>query len=161
MNEMAHELESCNGFGEVFEVVKKAVNKSLGIRRAGLTLVLDDIPNQIGAYHPSGSNFIVLNRTLYDAVSSSVSTRDLNAYLFTILTHEYLHSLGVTQEVTVRHLVQEVSEDCLGTEHPAVDMADKGIWDIYPDLKKIRGDDSSSGPEIVKDFDSSSMPYIA
>ena len=162
MAEMVHELESCNGFGDVFEVVKRAVQKSLGMRRAGLTLVLGDIPTHIGAYHVMGSNTIVLNRTLYEAVSSLASGRtELNAYLFAILTHEYLHSLGITEEMMVRQLVQKVGEECLGPEHPAVVMASRGIWNVYPGLQGLRGAESPPDYEVVKDFDTSSMPYIA
>ncbi len=60
----SHRLASAEGFDEVFELVKKAVDQVLGIHRAGLSLVLGDIPNQVGAYHEMGSNAIVMNRNL-------------------------------------------------------------------------------------------------
>jgi len=47
MRKMAEELAK-DGFDHVFELVKKAVQIALGIRRAGLTLILQEIPNHIG-----------------------------------------------------------------------------------------------------------------
>ena len=47
-NENKRKLASAGGFDDVFELVKKAVDQSLGIHRAGLSLVLGDIPNNVG-----------------------------------------------------------------------------------------------------------------
>src|SRR6266850_7322477 len=95
VGENKERLAIAGGFDEVFELVKKAVDHVLGVHRAGLTLVLGDIPNQIGAYHEMGSNAIVMNRNLMKIVWRSTRSRPRrNAYTFMILLHEYLHTLG-------------------------------------------------------------------
>ncbi|MFQ6012006.1 MAG: hypothetical protein ACE5KG_07520, partial [Nitrososphaerales archaeon] len=88
-------LAHAKNFNEVFDIVKTSVEQVLSIHRAGLTLVLAELPNGLGAYHVSGSNIIVLNRSILDAVRSVArSEEELNSFIFSILTHEYLHSLG-------------------------------------------------------------------
>src|SRR5712692_3963567 len=90
-------LSGAEGFDEIFSMVKVATEQALGRHRAGLTLVLGDIPNSVGAYHEMGSNAIVMNRNLLRIVEKlSKSRAKRNSYVFMILLHEYLHSLGYT-----------------------------------------------------------------
>jgi len=94
------ELDKCEDFSDVFELVKKAVKDVLGRWRVGLMLVLADLPINIGAYHSLGSNSIVVNRKILEAVKDSIkSKRKLNSWIFLVLLHEYLHSLGYVDEV--------------------------------------------------------------
>jgi hypothetical protein len=68
-------------------------------RRGGLMLYLANLPPQIGALHQVGSNSIVLNRLVLKAIESlAKSRRELNSFIYTILLHEYLHSLGYIDE---------------------------------------------------------------
>lgn len=150
-----------DGFDHVFELVKKAVQRSLGIRRAGLTLILAEIPNYIGAYHVVGSNIIVLNKTLLKAVESVAKTKEeSNSYIFTVLAHEYLHSLGYGDEGEVRRLVQRVCSENFGEDHYTVKMAWGNFMEMYPQLRLLGPGRTSQEFEVVKDFDRSSMPYI-
>ena len=57
-------LDSASSYGEIWEVVKDTVAFSLNQRRVGMMLFLDDLPIQLGAYHPIGTNNIILNRIL-------------------------------------------------------------------------------------------------
>src|SRR3989442_3758158 len=98
-------LSSSENFDEVFELVKAATEQSLGKHRAGLTLVLGDIPNSVGAFHEMGSNAIVMNRNLLKIIEKLAKSRTSNnAYVFMILLHKYLHSLGYTDDSHVRLL---------------------------------------------------------
>ena len=47
-------------FNDAFELVKMAVNEKFKMHRAGLSLILQGLPNNLGAYHILGSNMIVL-----------------------------------------------------------------------------------------------------
>jgi len=150
-----------DGFDHVFEIVKKAVQGSLGARRAGLALVLAEIPNYIGAYHVLGSNLIVLNKTILRAVELlTKSKEELNSFLFSILTHEYLHSLGHTDEGEVRRLVHKVSVDTFGADHYTAKMAVGDFMNLYPELRMLGPGRVGEDFELIKDFDKSSMPYI-
>ena len=44
------------------------VDKSISQHRAGLTLVLQEIPNHIGAYFIESGNVIVMNKTILKAM---------------------------------------------------------------------------------------------
>ena len=155
-------LSSAEGFDSIFEMVKEATEKKLGIHRAGLTLVLGDIPNSVGAYHEMGSNAIVMNRNLLrivERLSKSRSRR--NAYVFMILLHEYLHSLGYASDRQVRTLGREIADDYLGKKHLAGEMAVRPLDQFFPDLEKYSIFRDRGDYETVSRFDSSSTSYIA
>jgi hypothetical protein len=48
-------------FNDAFELVKMAVNEKFKMHRAGLSLILQGLPTNLGAYHVLGSNMIILN----------------------------------------------------------------------------------------------------
>jgi len=118
-------------FNQVFELVKKATEKTLKKHRAGLTLILAELPNFVGAYHVMGSNLIVMNKAILDGVADLAKSREeLNSFIFSILTHEYLHSLGYVDEGVVRRLVRRISEENFGRYHLATRMAEGDIISI-------------------------------
>jgi len=158
----SEELDRCENFGDVFELVKRSVKESLGQWRAGLMLYLADLPMYIGAFHGVGSNAIVMNRRLLDlTVKSSRSRREINSYVYYILLHEYLHSLGYIDEGQVRRLVYAVAERVFGEEHPTTQMALTGPAAILSRIRQPVEESSGSDMEIVRDFDRSSQTYFS
>jgi hypothetical protein len=154
-------LANAASFDEVFEIVKATVEKTLEMHRAGLTLVLAELPNYIGAYHVVGSNLIVMNKTILDLVKTRAkSTEELNAFVYTILMHEYLHSLGVYDEGRVRRLVRRVAADNFGPDHVATQLSSGNLSELYPELRLLGGGRVGDDFEIIRDFDRSSFPYI-
>ena len=161
MQELALKLEGCRDFNEVFELVKHLVERSLGKHRAGLTLVLAELPNYVGAYHVMGSNLIVMNRMLLDAMKAITKSKaELNSFIFSILTHEYLHSIGYTDEREVRLLVRRVSIENFGESHETVKMAMGDLFGLYPQLRGLGLGRIGEDFTVIKKFDESSMPYI-
>ncbi len=155
-------LASAKDFDQVFEMVKVATEQELGMHRAGLTLVLGDIPNNVGAYHEMGSNAIVMNRNLLRLVEKLSRSRvRRNSYVFMILLHEYLHALGYTDDRKVRNLGREIADGYFGTKHPAAEMAVRPLDAFFPGLGKYSGFRDGREYETVRRFDSSSTPYIA
>lgn len=155
------ELEKAGTFGEIFELVKKAVEKSLGLRRAGLELALMSLPNNVGALHEVGSNFIIMNENLLEAVAQiSKSKIEVNSYVFVTLLHEYLHSLGYVDEEEVRMLVKRIVAEVIGEDHIAYYLASTSIFDVYPDLRYIGPGRPGGELKIVKDFDRENTSYI-
>jgi hypothetical protein len=147
-------LETARSYGEVWEIVKDTVAYALHKRRGGMMLFLDDLPIQLGAYHPVGTNNIVLNRVLVQIVEAAVeSKRVLNTLVYSLLVHEYLHALGEFSEVAVRNLVVEVARKCFGEDYLATQVAMKSPWSL---LKGIPLEDVNVPKrfmEIVKDFE--------
>ena len=147
-------LETATGYSEVWGIVKDTAESALHKRRSSIMLFLDDLPVQLGAYHPVGTNNIVLNRVLVQIVEAAVeSKRVVNALVYNLLLHEYLHTLGEYSEVAVRDLVVQVARKCFGEDYIATQVAAKSPWSLLKGipLEGIRV--PKRFMEIVKDFE--------
>ncbi len=161
-NQRRKSLAAAHSFDQIFDLVKSATEEELGRHRAGLTLVLGDIPNNVGAYHEMGSNAIVMNRNLLKIVQKLSGARSkTNSYIFMILLHEYLHSLGFEDDGQVRQLSKRITDGYFGGRHPAAEMAVKPLDQFFPDLPKYAHFRDKGNFETIRRFDSSSTPYIA
>ena len=154
-------LDNAQGYSEVWKIVKDNVKEVLDKQRKGIMLFLDDMPLRLVAYHPLGTNNLVLNRTLVQIVEATAKSKKLlNAFVYTLLLHEYLHALGYVKEAEVRPLVYEVSKECFGEEYIATKLAEQGPWFVLRGLPL----DSLKAPkrvmEIVKDFEKTNQRYI-
>jgi hypothetical protein len=128
-----HALDSRMEFSEIFGVVKKVIRKLLRMERAGIGMMLSDLPPELGAYWEIGGNFIVFNESLIKTMRLiSKSDREFNSFIFTVLTHEYLHSLGFIEESVAISSTANVALKAFGPIHPASLMASGNIWNIYP-----------------------------
>ena len=77
-------LSKVKDFNETFELVKSAVDAKFKMHRAGLSLVLQVLPTQLGAYHILGSNMIIMNKRILDIIKLRKSLLEYNAYLFMV-----------------------------------------------------------------------------
>jgi hypothetical protein len=133
-------LERPADYDAVFRVVRAAVRGVLGIERPGLGLGLSDLPPQLGAYWQVTGNLIVMNEGLVDAMRAHAKNPlELNSFLYVILAHEYLHSLGYLDERAVREVTAHVTRAAFGADHPATRMAEGDLWRMYPFLAYARG----------------------
>ena len=156
------QLDQCHDFREVFELVKKSTEHSLGLRRAGLMLYLAKLPSHIGAFHTMGTNGIVMNRTALDSITHGARTmREINSYVYSILLHEYLHSLGYVEEREVRKLVYDVTLDAFGHDHPETKIASEGPSSVLPAPVYDESPNKAPDVEVVPDLERSSQRYIS
>jgi len=147
-------LENATKYGEIWEVVKDTVEFTLHKHRRGMMLFLDDLPIQLGAYHPLGTNNIVLNRTLVQIVESAIkSKRVVNALIYNLLLHEYLHALGKFSELKVRQLVYQIAKKCFGENHSATVIAKRSPWALLKGIPLETVNPPKRVMEIVKDFE--------
>jgi len=63
-------LGEAKDYAEVWKIVKETTMYTLNKRRDCIMLFLDDLPLQLGAYYPVGTNNIVLNRALVEIVEA-------------------------------------------------------------------------------------------
>ena len=154
-------LDQCENFQDIYSLVKRSVKKTLNQERVGLMLYLMDLPLGLGAFHEVGSNGIVMNRTLLEEVTRSASSkREVNAFVYSILLHEYLHALGYLDENETRRMTYQVSNETFGPHHTTTKMAEIGPW-TYLKLNPINsGHRYSREIEIVKDFEIPKHRYI-
>jgi len=147
-------LENATKYGEVWKIVKNTVEFTLHKHRRSMMLFLDDLPIRLGAYHPLGTNNIVLNRTLVQMVEGAIkSKRVVNALIYNLLLHEYLHALGLVSEIRVRQLVYKIAEECFGENHIAALIAKKSPWALLKGIPLRAVDAPKRVMEIVKDFE--------
>jgi len=147
-------LENAKSYSEVWNIVKDSVEFSLHKRRGGMMLFLDDLPIQLGAYHTVGTNNIVLNRTLVQIVEATIkSKRVVNALIYNLLLHEYLHALGKLSEFEVRPTVYEVARKCFGEEYVVTLIAKKSPWALLRGIPLEVVNTPKRVMEIVKDFE--------
>jgi len=138
------------------------VDQVMGIHRAGLTLVLGDIHNEVGAYHQMGSNAIVMNRNLMKIVWRATRSKTRrNAYTFMILLHEYLHTLGFEDDGQVREISRKITDAYVGKGHLAGEMAVGPLDRFFPEIGQFAMFRDNGSFETVRKFDSSSTSYIA
>ena len=153
---LSGKLERARGYGDIFAVVKEAVQRSLGAHRVGLMLYLGNLPLRVGAFHPLGTNDIVINRQLLEATKPELLQK---THIFCILLHEYLHSLGYADERQVRGLTYNVCVENFGGDHPVVEAALTGPWvDISPE--DLDGIAEGMDLELVRDFERIDIGYI-
>ena len=129
-------------------------------------LGLADLPEYIGAFHQMGSNFIVMNRVLLDQVTHiAKDRRQVNAYVYYTLLHEYLHTLGYVDEGQVRKLTREICGRILGPDHPATKLAVDGPAIVFPEMSFQHHSELRSRRlpkfEIVREFEKEYRNYVA
>jgi len=161
IDENRSRLEKAQGYSDVWETVKDTVRDSLGEHRVGMMLFLDDLPLQVGAYHPLGTNNIVLNRTLVQiAEAATQSIKLVNAFVYSLLVHEYLHATGHIPETEVRSLVYKISRECFGEDYIVTRLAEKSPWSLLKGVPLNRIEAPKRVIEIVKDFERANQDYI-
>ena len=106
-------LEKAKSFADIFDLVKRTVKNYLGTDQAGLLLGLSDLGNYgnayLGAFYSFDANTIVINKRPLNKIKQTKP--DLyNPYIFHVLLHEYIHSLGIVEEDQVRMLVYEITQ---------------------------------------------------
>jgi hypothetical protein len=154
--EYRRRLDNSANYSEVWELVKDTVEYVFHNRRGSMMLFLDDLPIQLGAYHPLGTNNIVLNRVLVQIVETAIENKKMvNALVYNLLVHEYLHALGEVSEVKVRSLVIEVCKKAFGDDHIATQLAIKSPWALLKGIPLDAVNVPKRVMEIVKNFEKS------
>ena len=156
-------LKESNSIPDIFEIIKEAVWKTINRSRAGLDLGLVEMGNApegfLGAYYVSGSNIIVMNETPFKRIQET-NPNLLTPYIFSVLLHEYLHSLGIFDEEKVRKLTYGISSEIFGEENIVTQIA-KDMRKFFPNFIYPEGAPQINEPiKLVKDFDRSSIRYI-
>jgi hypothetical protein len=158
------QLDSAKDLPDIFEIVKTAVRKSTGMERPGLMLGLANLgggpEGLIGAFYPIATNIIVMNTLPLKRIKETDPAL-YKPYVFHILLHEYLHTLGIIDEAATRKKAYEVSTEIFEKEHVVTQLAadlsrfiPKLVYPVYgwqpPEEYQL---------ELVKGFDRSSTTF--
>ena len=119
-------LEKANNFSDIFQLVKKIVLNYLGKDQAGLLVGLSDLgvygQSFLGSFYSLDANTIIINKRPLKQIEKTNPTL-YNPYVFHVMLHEYLHSLGIYDEDQVRMLVYEITQKYFGKNHLATQIA--------------------------------------
>lgn len=153
-------LDGPMDFDKIFSVVKSTVRKVTGKERSGLGLALSDLPAALGAFWQVGGNYIVMNEFLINEMARVASSyTEFNSFVYMILTHEYLHSLGYIDEAEARRMTAIVAKEAFGEDHDAYRMSAGDVWNLFPSLRRA-GNGTGKNLKIISNFDTSTTSYI-
>jgi len=158
-------LEGAKGLTDIFELVKRAVERDVGYARGGLMLGLADLGNHphgfIGAFYPIATNVIVMNKVPLARIQET-NPELYRAYAFHVLLHEYLHTVGFLDEMQCRQKVYAISRELFGDGHPVTQIAED-VSKFFPNLvyPDVAWQPEDLNIELVKGFDRGNTGYIA
>ncbi len=138
--ELEKQIEKTENIKELFGLVRDVVKSTLDQERAGIDIGFVEMGNEpnsfLGAYHPVQSNIIVLNKTPLRRIGET-NPELMKPYVFMVLLHEYIHSLGYYDEASTRRIAYDICKNMLGEEHPStqlcMDMKKFFQYLIYPE----------------------------
>jgi len=158
-------LDNSKTLADIFEVVKAAVWESRRKSRGGLMLGLANLGNHpqgfFGAFYPVGSNVIVMNKIPLERIKET-RPEIYKPYIFHVLLHEYLHSVGFVDELVCRDRARAIAESLFGPGH-LVTRISEDFSQFFPNLVFP---DAAWQPqelrlEFVPNFDRGSASYFA
>ena len=127
---------SSEDYSDLFRLVREVVWEYTRKTRPGILLGLAEMGfdrgNFIGGLHFTGTNEIYLNRSALRVMKEESSPELTKAYIFLLLTHEYLHSVGVHSEGKTRELTAALLVTLFGEQHPSSIMAQRGLNYYFP-----------------------------
>jgi len=164
-NDFEKRIENAKTIADIFKIVKEAVREHLGIEQAGLLVGIADLGAHsqgfIGAFYSLEANAIVLNKKPLARILQT-NPQLYNYYLFHVILHEYIHSIGALDEAQARLLVYEISEHYFGGNHVVTQLA-SNIEKFIPNLAyPIEGfqPPQDANIEFVKGIDIKNTNYI-
>lgn len=160
---------------DIFEKVKRDVDRFINRHRAGLSLGLVEMGfakrGFIGGMYFSGGTMILMNSSALRVllVKREITDAIILAYVYHILLHEYVHSLGYLNERTCRQITLYITKEVIQNEnlpdnHPTLMMANLGIGVYFPEIIyappgfKLKG---NLEIERVENFDKGSTTYYS
>ena len=101
-----------------------------------------------------------MNETIINYMKSiAKSPEEFKSFLFAILTHEYLHSVGYINELDARRVTAQVAKTAFGKDHAATKLSSTDLWSMYPTLLLLPDGDGSR-MRIISNFDTDATSYI-
>ncbi len=131
-----YETIDANNYSHLFDLIRRIVSRVLRKSRPGILLGLEDLgfhpQGFVGGYHRVGTNEIYLNRNVLQMMREETPKDHYKAYLFHLLLHEYIHSIGVIDEHKTRDFTAIISRAIFDTKHPVYKIAAWGLNALFP-----------------------------
>ena len=131
-----YDLIGNNDFSGLFNLVREIISDQMHKKRSHILLGLIELGFNrggfIGGLHLGGTNEIFLNKSALKVMEQESKPEYYKAYLFILLLHEYIHSVGVMNELRTRKFTRVIAQDVFGPEHPVTKLAVEGIQKYFP-----------------------------
>ena len=127
---------SNNDFSGLFNLVREIILEKMNKKRSHILLGLIELGfnrgSFIGGLHIGGTNEIFLNKSALKVMERESPREYYKAYIFILLLHEYIHSVGVMNELRTRKFTRVIAQDVFDSEHPVTKLAVEGIQKYFP-----------------------------
>ncbi len=140
---MIEKFDSAKNIPEIFEVVRETVKDTFSVSKSGLTVSLNNLDTTnrgiLGAVYLPQDSLIVVNKKILNFIKKK-KPELMKSYLFHVLLHEYLHSVGFIDEAEVRKLAFLISNKHFGSNHDVTRLAgniDRFIKN-FVDMKEVK-----------------------
>lgn len=124
--EIDERIANTRNFSQIFDLVKEVVMDHTGLEQAGLMVGVADLGMAtngfVGAFYSLNANTIVINKRPIESLLKR-NPDIFKYYLFHLLLHEYVHSIGVYDEQMTRQLVYEICNAYFGGEHILTELS--------------------------------------
>ncbi len=153
-------IAEAKNVAQIFTIVKELVTEYLGIEQAGLLVGMSDLgmlrQGFVGAFYSPDANTIIINKRPLAKMLSQTPDQ-YNNYLFHVVLHEYVHSLGLYDEAQTRQLVEQMTVHYFGESHPITQLT----WNIGRELKHYTDEmPKDINIEFVEGIDRKNTDYI-
>ena len=159
-------LEKAGTIADIFDIVKEIVRESLGLEQAGLMVGISDLGSYsngfIGAFYSLNSNMIIINKRPIGRLMQT-NPALYKYYLFHVMLHEYVHSVGFMDEKQTRQIVFDISRYFFEENHIVTELA-VNIERFIPHLvHPTQGfqEPKDINIEFVKGIDRKNINYIS
>ena len=146
-------IKEAKTIADIFQVVKALIREYLGVEQAGLLVGMTDLGaynnSFIGAFYSLDANTIIINKKPLARILQTNPSL-YNYYLFYIMLHEYVHSIGSLDEMQTKQLVYEISIHYFGDNHQITQLA-SNIGKFMPNLT-LPGEGFQPPQDISIDF---------
>ncbi len=131
-----YDIIKSSDFSGLFNLVRDIISDKMNKKRSHILLGLIELGFNrggfIGGLHLGGSNEIFLNKSALKVMQSESKSEYYKAYLFILLLHEYIHSIGVMNELKTRKFTRVIAQEVFDDNHPVVKLAVEGIQKYFP-----------------------------
>ncbi|MHA1989464.1 MAG: hypothetical protein ACW981_02635 [Candidatus Hodarchaeales archaeon] len=131
-----------DNISEIFRLVRTTTWLYMRKTRPGIMLGLVELGfdrgNFIGGLHYSGTNEIYLNKSALRVMKEESDSDKYKAYLYFVLLHEYIHSVGFHDEALTRKITKEIIITIFGDTHILGNLALKGLNFYFPYTFNLR-----------------------
>lgn len=123
-------------FSGLFNLVREIISFKMNKKRSHILLGLIELGFNrggfIGGLHLGGTNEIFLNKSALKVMQQESKPEYYKAYVCILLLHEYIHSVGVMNELRTRKYTRIIAQEVFGDEHPVAKLAVDGIQKYFP-----------------------------